>query len=80
MSEVDMIDHPPHYNMHPSGIEAIDVIEHMTFNIGAAIKYLWRCGLKDGEPQLTDLRKSLWFINREISRVEKEHLEPDRQN
>ena len=36
------INHPQHYNQHPSGIECITIVEHMTFNIGNAVKYLWR--------------------------------------
>lgn len=34
------VNHPPHYNQNPSGIECIDVIEHLPFNVGSAIKYL----------------------------------------
>jgi len=62
----DPVNHPRHYTSHPSGIECIDVIEHLPYNIGAAIKYLWRCGLKnDG---MEDLRKAQWYIQREIGR------------
>ena len=60
------MNHPPHYTSHPSGIEAIDVVEHMTFNIGNAVKYLWRCGLKGDH--LEDLRKAAWYIEREIEK------------
>jgi hypothetical protein len=63
------VDHPKHYNSHPSGIECIDVVEHMNFNIGNAIKYLWRSGLKDHTIQ--DLQKAAWYINREIDRLNK---------
>jgi len=65
----DVVNHPPHYTSHPSGIECIDIVEHFTFNIGAAIKYLWRCGLKGDE--LEDLRKARWFVEREIYRRQK---------
>lgn len=37
------VSHPKHYNDHPSGIECITITRHMNFNIGNAIKYLWRC-------------------------------------
>jgi len=63
------VDHPAHYNQHPSGVECIDVVEHMTFNVGNAVKYLWRAGLKDSTPALEDLQKAAWYINREIQRV-----------
>lgn len=64
----DNVNHPKHYNSHPSGIECIDVVEHMNFNTGNAIKYLWRADHKNG---LEDLRKAAWYVNREIQRREK---------
>jgi len=67
----EFVDHPRHYNEHPGGIECIDVIEHMTHNIGAAVKYLWRVGLKPGEGYKRDLEKAKWYINREIERLDK---------
>lgn len=63
----DLINHPPHYTSHPSGVECIQIVEHMNFNIGNAIKYLWRAGLK-GE-QLEDLEKASWYVQREIERI-----------
>lgn len=63
--EYEYVNHPKHYNEHPSGIECIDVIEHMTLNIGTAIKYLWRAGLKPGEGDDRDLQKAIWYIERE---------------
>ena len=62
------INHPQHYNVHPAGIECIDVIEHMTHNIGAAIKYLWRAGLKPGEKDEKDIKKAIWYLERELER------------
>lgn len=62
-------DHPKHYNNHPSGIECIDVIETMPFNVGSAIKYLWRAGLKPGESTLDDMNKAKWYVDREIARL-----------
>ena len=69
-SVTEEIDHPPHYTAHPSGVECIQIIEHMTYNVGSVFKYLWRAGLKDGNPALKDLRKARWFINREITRLQ----------
>ena len=66
----DMVEHPPHYTSHPSGVECIDVVEHMPFNRGNAIKYLWRAGDKGGpEQHVEDLRKAEWYVRREIERV-----------
>lgn len=63
------VNHPKHYNEHPSGVECIDIIEDMNFNVGNAIKYLWRAGLKDDLIQ--DLQKAEWYIRREIERQQK---------
>lgn len=62
----DPVSHPPHYTQHPSGIECIQVTEHFNFCIGNAIKYLWRAGLKGDAVE--DLRKAVWYIEREVGR------------
>lgn len=69
----EMVDHPKHYNEHPSGIECIDVVEHMGFNLGNAIKYIWRADLKGNS--LQDLEKASWYVNREINKRKKEGAE-----
>jgi hypothetical protein len=66
----ERIDHPPHYNAHPSGVECITITEHMSFNAGNAVKYIWRAGLKSEEP-IEDLMKARWYIDREIGRLAK---------
>jgi len=66
----DPINHPAYYNSHPSKVECIDIIEHMNFCIGNAIKYLWRAGLKGSV--LEDLKKAKWYIEREIQKLEKQ--------
>ena len=60
------VNHPKHYNSHPSGIECIDVVEHMNFNLGNAIKYIWRADEKGNSIQ--DLEKAVWYVQREIKR------------
>lgn len=70
----DPVNHPKHYTSHPSGVECIEITEHLNFCIGNAIKYLWRAGLK-GE-QVEDLRKARWYIDREISRILNNPEEP----
>lgn len=76
-SSVDLINHPPHYSSHPSGVECITITEHMGFNVGNAIKYLWRAGLKD-DSAVADLRKAAWYVNREICRLLAPAPEKDR--
>ena len=65
MSEADMVNHPPHYTSHPSGVECIQITEHMGFCVGNAIKYLWRADLKGG---VEDLQKARWYIDRELAK------------
>lgn len=70
----DPVNHPKHYTSHPSGVECITVTEHMGFNLGNAVKYIWRADLKNDA--LEDLRKSLWYIQREIDRRERANVAP----
>ena len=65
----DMVNHPPHYTVHPSGVEAIEITRHMNFNLGNAIKYVWRADLKGNATQ--DLQKAIFYIQDEINRLEK---------
>lgn len=64
----DPVNHPSHYTSHPSGVECIQVTEHMNFNLGNATKYIWRAGLKS-ENALQDLEKARWYVDREITRI-----------
>lgn len=66
----DPVNHPKHYTSHPSGVECVEIAEHYSFNVGNALKYLWRAGLKTTDP-IEDLRKGRWYIDREIQRLEK---------
>lgn len=68
----DLINHPPHYNSSNAEcpncerrIECIDIAKHLNFNIGNAIKYLWRFEHKNG---IEDLKKAIWYINNEIEK------------
>lgn len=70
----DIVNHPPHYTDHPSGIECIQVTEHFNFNLGNAIKYIWRSGKKGTTIQ--DLEKARWYINREINRLSLKPAQP----
>ena len=80
----DQVNHPKHYTSDPSGIECIDVTRHRNFNIGNAIKYLWRAGLKFGmeitpkktaiikngkDNEIEDLNKAVWYLVDEIHRL-----------
>ncbi|WP_433332572.1 DUF3310 domain-containing protein [Spirillospora sp. CA-294931] len=69
LQQGDPVNHPSHYTSHPSGVEAIQITEWMTFCLGNAVKYIWRAGLKSGDP-VEDLRKAVFYITREVERLE----------
>ena len=66
--EIDMVNHPPHYQ---HGIEPIEFIEshNLNFNLGNVIKYVSRAPYK--EAKLEDLKKALWYLEREVERHDK---------
>lgn len=66
----DLVNHPPHYEGTVPGIECIEVVQHFAFCRGNAIKYLWRAGAKEGSDEVQDLRKAIWYIEREIAMIE----------
>lgn len=62
----DNVNNPRHYTSHPSGVECIQVVEHMNFCLGNAVKYIWRAGLKGDD--IEDLEKAEFYIKRELAR------------
>jgi Protein of unknwon function (DUF3310) len=58
---------PDHYRRHPSGVECIAITEHFGFNLGNAIKYIWRAAEKPNP--IEELQKAAWYIDREIKRL-----------
>lgn len=61
----DNVNHPNHYKQHPSGIECIQITEHMSFTLGNAVKYIWRADYKNG---VEDLQKAIWYLQREVAK------------
>jgi hypothetical protein len=60
----DMVNHPPHYATHPSGVEAIEIREGMRCPLADAFKYLFR---RDGKgAPVDDLRKAVWYMRRNL--------------
>jgi hypothetical protein len=63
-ADYEHVKHPKHYNNHPSGVEAIDLCEVLSFNVGSAFKYVFR---RDDKVNLIqDLQKARWYLVREI--------------
>ena len=74
----DVVNHPDHYTMHPSGVECIAITRWMTFNLGNVVKYIWRAGLKNEDENsslinkhIEDLEKAQWYLADEIARLKK---------
>jgi len=65
----DAVNRPKHYTSHPSGVECVTIAEHFGFNVGNAIKYVFRCEHKGRAVE--DLRKSAWYLRREADRLER---------
>lgn len=77
----DEVEHPAHYNSHPSGIECITVARWHSFNIGNVLKYLWRAGLKGKGTKIQDLLKAREYLNFEIElEQEKEKVKNERKS
>lgn len=68
--EPDLVNQPGHYTSHPSGVECIEVTEHLSFCLGNAVKYINRAGKKDKASELEDLKKAEWYLRRRISQLE----------
>jgi hypothetical protein len=76
LPDFDAVQYPKHYVSDPSGIESIQITRHRNFNIGNAMKYLWRNGLKDESAQIQDLEKAIWYIKDEIVRLQQVRGKP----
>lgn len=64
----DPVNQPDHYTWHPA-IECIKVTQEFNFNLGNAIKYIWRAGRKQEQPTIQDLEKARKYIEFEIDRI-----------
>ena len=65
---------PDHYKF-PGGAEVINISEHLTSNAGQAVQYLARACRIDGRVKgnpVEDVKKALWFAQRELDRLEAE--------
>ena len=62
----DPVNSPIHYTSHPSGVECIQITEHLNFCLGNAIKYIWRASEKGNREE--DLKKAIWYLQRELDR------------
>jgi hypothetical protein len=59
--------HPDHYNQ--GNIEVLDFIEdqgHLGFCLQNAIKYICRSGKKASQPKEKDLKRAIYYLEREM--------------
>ena len=68
----EKVEHPNHYNWHPSGVECITIVSEFNYNVGSAITYLWRAGRKPGSSTIEDIEKAIFHLKNEIQRLQKE--------
>ena len=77
-SKTDTINHPPHYNSGKAKcecgrrIECIDVTRHLGFNLGNAVKYIWRSEHKNGTE---DIKKAMWYLNDYLAKLSTKPVE-----
>lgn len=86
----DNVNHPAHYlarDIHIKcdceaikDVECIDITRHFNFNLGNAIKYIWRSEFKGN--LIEDLKKAAWYLEDELKRLDElgkveplEHIE-----
>lgn len=62
---------PQHYQGFSNGAQPVDIAEHLSFNLGNALKYLSRAGRKGDAVE--DLSKARWYIDRELNRLENDN-------
>ena len=72
---IDPVHHPDHYTR--GEIECIDAIaasmttdEFAAYCKGAAMKYLWRAGIKHPNCKVEDLKKGRWYLDKMIATLE----------
>lgn len=77
---MDNVNHPSHYNSHPSGVECIEIIRYYPFTVGSAIKYLWRAGLKkdpsmsDIDKEIEDVEKAIWCLQDRVKELKNKKI------
>ena len=67
----EKVNHPQHYNSHPSGVEAINIVQYMGFCLGNAFKYVYRYQHKNGTE---DLKKAIWYLRHQQTVLLKQHI------
>lgn len=83
MDKEERVDHPSHYTWlkNECGIEVIDLARQFDFCLGNALKYILRAGRKSeegytaNEKRIEDLQKAAFYLNDEITHLQKKASE-----
>lgn len=67
---------PKHYN----GTGCAEIAENLPGNLAHAITYIWRAGDKPDQPELQEIDKALWWMDREMSRAKFLAFDDDRDD
>lgn len=51
-------------------------LEPVSFDIGNALKYIQRAGLKDGQSEVQDLLKAVWYLQERIHVLDPSYPDP----
>lgn len=77
MDSENRVEHPNYYKL-SNGIEVLDIVRDLPFNIGNVVKYVIRAGkkkeagLSDKQKQIEDLEKAKFYIEDAIKQLNKE--------
>ncbi len=74
--ETSRVEHPEYYQL-PYGIEVIDIVRGLDFDLGNVIKYTLRAGRKGEQglssidKEIEDLEKAKWYLEDKIADLKK---------
>lgn len=77
MDSESRVEHPNYYKL-SNGIEVLDIVRDLPFNIGNVVKYVIRAGkkkeagLSDKQKQIEDLEKAKFYLEDAIKQLNKE--------
>lgn len=71
---MEQVNHPQHYGGKDNMYETIKVVNAwgLNFNLGNAVKYISRAGIKDPTKTIEDLNKAIFYLNYEIKTLKNE--------
>lgn len=79
MERENRVEYPSHYTWlkEKCNIEVIDIVRHLDFDKGNAIKYILRSGYKEEQgyttkqKEIEDIKKAIWYLNDKLKMLER---------